>query len=237
MPVFNAENFISSAIQSILNQDYANIELIICNDNSNDRTLEIIKFYQLISERITLISNKKRLGVAESLNKLMKKANGDYIARIDSDDISLQGRISYQVKKLKEKKVDFISNGIKYFGKRRNKILFHRPNLNSIQIKSRLLFYNPINHPTVLFKRSVREHISYDTKNEGFEDWACWLKLMNTNIKMLCDKKIVLKYRIHQNNYSKLYDNRKDRLISRLISKNLNINLISLDCTLKKIYI
>ena len=103
MPVFNAENFISSAIQSILNQDYANIELIICNDNSNDRTLEIIKFYQLISERITLISNKKRLGVAESLNKLMKKANGDYIARIDSDDISLQGRISYQVKKLKEK--------------------------------------------------------------------------------------------------------------------------------------
>ena len=234
MPVYNCENYVSSAIESILNQNYINFELIICNDNSDDRSLEIIKFYKLLSNKISYFSNKKRLGVSRSLNMLIKKANGNFIARMDADDISTKDRISYQIQKLKKEKVDLISNGISYFGNiKLFKIIFHRPILNSSQIKARLLFYNPINHPTILFKKSISNNFNFNLKDEGFEDWACWIKLIKTNIKMFCDKKIVLKYRIHQNNHSSLLSNKKDKIISQIISKVLDINLVSLDYTLK----
>ena len=158
--------------------------------------------------------------MAKSLNKILKKTTGTFIARMDADDISNPNRINYQLNLLKNKKVDFLSSGIEYFGENNNKkntIKFHRPSLNSYETKTRLLFYNPINHPTVFFKKSIIKNIIFDPKHESFEDWSCWIKLIDTNIKMLCSPTVLVKYRKHLKNNSLKNSNKKDKEITMII--------------------
>ena len=114
MPAFNAENTIIKSIKSILNQTYSNIELIIVNDFSNDNTLELIT--QIKDNRIKIINNDYNLGISGSLNIGIHASSGDYIARIDSDDIAYLNRIEIQVKFLSNSGVDVLGGQIKTFG-------------------------------------------------------------------------------------------------------------------------
>jgi glycosyltransferase involved in cell wall biosynthesis len=95
MSVFNGDKYLSEAIDSILNQTFTNFEFLIVNDGSNDRTEDILKSYN--DARIRLINNDKNMGLAKSLNKGLKIARGEYIARMDADDISLPTRLERQV--------------------------------------------------------------------------------------------------------------------------------------------
>jgi glycosyltransferase involved in cell wall biosynthesis len=97
MPVFNGEKYLREAIDSILNQTFADFEFIIINDGSTDDTLKIIKGYK--DPRIVLISRKNK-GLVASLNEGIEKARGKYIARMDADDISLPERFEKQVEYL-----------------------------------------------------------------------------------------------------------------------------------------
>ncbi|EAI3517233.1 glycosyltransferase family 2 protein [Campylobacter coli] len=105
MPVYNAEKTISFAIDSILNQTYKNIELIIVDDYSNDSTLEFIKQKQKIDARIKIICNKQNLGPYISKNKALDISDGEYITGHDADDWAHPQRI--------EKQVDFMLNNPK----------------------------------------------------------------------------------------------------------------------------
>ena len=96
MPVYNGERFLSEAVESILKQTYQDFEFIIVDDGSTDRSLEIIQYYQALDERIILIENGKNIGVASSLNKGISAAKGEFIARMDADDISLPERLEQQ---------------------------------------------------------------------------------------------------------------------------------------------
>ena len=95
MPVFNAEKFLDAAIQSIINQTFANFELIILNDGSTDGSVGIIESYD--DPRITLIHNHKNLGLVATLNRGIKLSTGSYIARMDADDISHPMRFEKQI--------------------------------------------------------------------------------------------------------------------------------------------
>ena len=95
MAVHNDEKFIKQAIDSILNQDFTDFEFIIINDASNDLTKQIILSFN--DPRINLIENKTRIGLTKSLNKGIHLAKGIYVARMDSDDLSLPDRIKKQV--------------------------------------------------------------------------------------------------------------------------------------------
>ncbi len=100
IPCYNVEKFVEESVNSILNQTYTHIEVIAINDCSTDRTGEIL--YSLAKEdpRITVISNEENLKLIKTLNKGIKLCSGEYIARMDSDDIALPTRI--------EKEVDFL---------------------------------------------------------------------------------------------------------------------------------
>ena len=95
MPVYNADEHLREAIESILNQSYRNIEIIVVNDGSKDNgyTDSIIRKY----ESMVQYFYKENGGIADALNYAISKANGDYIARMDQDDISLPDRIEKQV--------------------------------------------------------------------------------------------------------------------------------------------
>ena len=103
MPVYNCEKFLKKAIDSILNQTFDNFEYIIINDGSTDNTLNIIKSYK--DKRIKIINNSKNLGISRSLNKGIRQAKGEYIARHDSDDISDLNRFKLQLEYLGKKKL------------------------------------------------------------------------------------------------------------------------------------
>ena len=102
MSVYNDEENVANSIKSILNQTYSNYEFIIMDDGSIDETWKILKTFQTNSNKIKLLKNKKNIGLTRSLNKLLAETQGDYIARQDSDDLSLRGRIESQISFIKE---------------------------------------------------------------------------------------------------------------------------------------
>lgn len=97
MPVRNAGVFLAPAIESIINQTYSNWELICVDDGSNDGTSKLLRMYSKVDKRIKVYSNKSRKGIGYSLNKALSFAKGQYIARMDADDISLPQRLEIQL--------------------------------------------------------------------------------------------------------------------------------------------
>ena len=97
MGTHNGEKTIERAINSILSQSFSDFEFIICNDCSTDSTAQILKDCQNKDKRIVIISNENQSGLAASLNKCIEISNGEYIARMDDDDVSHLDRFDKQV--------------------------------------------------------------------------------------------------------------------------------------------
>lgn len=106
-PLYNAERFISETIKSVQNQTYTNWEMIIVNDQSSDKGVELVKVFQKDDERIILLENDKNEGAAVSRNKAIEAAKGRFIAFLDSDDLWLPEKLDTQVKFMLEKDVAF----------------------------------------------------------------------------------------------------------------------------------
>ena len=103
MGIYNCEATLAEAIDSILNQTYTNWELIMCDDGSTDGTLKVAQEYQKkYPDKIKVIKNEKNSGLNKTLNHCLKYADGDYIARMDGDDISLPARFEKEAKFLDE---------------------------------------------------------------------------------------------------------------------------------------
>ena len=103
MSVYNDEKYLSKAVESILNQSYKDFEFIIVNDGSTDNSFEILEKYQQDDKRVILIE-QDNIGLTKSLNKAIDMACGKYIARMDSDDISLLTRFQKQIDFLEQNK-------------------------------------------------------------------------------------------------------------------------------------
>lgn len=108
MPLYNAEKYLKEALQSVLNQTCKDFELICINDASNDKTLEILRAYQCLDNRIKIMSNKERLGAAESRNKGIGAALGEYITFLDGDDIFEEEMLELAYQTAKRHDVDIV---------------------------------------------------------------------------------------------------------------------------------
>ena len=112
MPVYNAEKYLNRSIESIMNQTYNNIEIILVNDGSTDNSLSICSNYQKIDSRIKLI-NQENQGVSSARNRGIDEASGDYIMFIDSDDYIEKDMIKDMVGKIIADDIDLVISGIK----------------------------------------------------------------------------------------------------------------------------
>ena len=92
MPVYNASAYLHEAVDSILNQTFKNFELLAINDGSKDDSLSILKSYR--DARIRIVNHPQNVGLISTLNEGLKIAKGNYIVRMDADDISLPHRIT-----------------------------------------------------------------------------------------------------------------------------------------------
>lgn len=196
MPVYNGEKYLREAMDSIFNQTFCDFEFIIINDASKDSTEQIIKSYD--DDRIVYVKNEKNLGVAGTLNRGLTLAKGEYIARMDADDLSLPERFEKQVNYMDQCSECMICGSNMYlFGAQEGKTVVP---LTDAQIRANLLFASPFAHPTVMMRRSFLEENSlrYNPECEGFEDYNMWVDFASLKKGEFYNfSESLLKYRIH----------------------------------------
>jgi glycosyltransferase involved in cell wall biosynthesis len=203
MPVYNCELYIQEAVDSILNQTFTDFEFLIIDDASSDKTVTIIKTYNDL--RIKLIEKPLNTGYTNSLNYGLTIASGEYIARMDGDDISLPERFAKQVAFL-DKNLDVVLCGtaLKIIDSYR---VICYPEFHE-DIKLEMLKRNCIVHPSVMFKKSVlnNNYIKYDISKEPAEDYNLWTKLLLYG-KLYNFQEVLLYYRVHQSQVSQKRNN------------------------------
>jgi glycosyltransferase involved in cell wall biosynthesis len=197
LPCFNAELYIGEAIQSILNQTYENFELLILDDGSTDNTKSIIQSFR--DSRIILLSENENKGIVYQLNKGIENARGEYIARMDADDVSFPQRFQKQIEFLDEysnRRIDVLGTDAVSIGST-NKPIIHLNYLPK-QISFMLNFYCPILHPTVMMRRKIfQDGLKYPDGYKYAEDLALW-RMIDTGKNIAILKESLLLYRIHQ---------------------------------------
>lgn len=196
MSVFNGEAYLSEAIESILDQTYKNFEFIIINDCSTDNSKKILRKYAKADKRIQLINNKQNLGLTKSLNFGLKNSHGEFVARMDSDDISLPIRLEEQYNYLKKNRDIFlVGAGALIIDSCGNTIKQFKPILGPKKIKKSLLKKNVLYHPSIMFRNQTSYF--YRDKFIYAQDYDYYLNLLTNNEKMNNIFKPLIKYRIN----------------------------------------
>lgn len=222
MPVFNGEKYLREAIESVLRQTYRNFEFIIINDCSTDRTEEIILSYS--DPRIRYYKNEKNLHVAETLNRCISLAKGDFIARMDADDICMPKRIECQVRYLqKHSDLDGCGTWAIKIDSGGRKTGFLRGYLNSEMAACSALFTVPFVHPSVMFRSPVIRKELYNMNIRGAgQDLELWSRLSIRGYRFNNIPIHLLKYRIHSENVSSKNNTRIYEITKRALSPSLN---------------
>ncbi len=170
MSVYNGMPYLKKAIRSILTQTYKNFEFIIVDDASTDRSWEYLKSVK--DKRVKPIKNKKNLGLAASLNIALAKSSGEYIARMDADDISLPKRLETQLELLqKDQSIELCGVWAKLIDEN-NKVIgrVHKPKADK-DIKKMSRWITGIIHPTWLGRRKMFEKLKgYNPDYDMAED-------------------------------------------------------------------
>lgn len=193
MPLYNAEKYVRQAIESILNQTYRNLELIVVDDASTDRSYEIVQ--GMSDSRIHLYQNKNNRGIAQTRNKALQHAEGEYIAIMDDDDIAPPYRIEREVAFLDSHReaiavgghCRYIDGDGKDLGKQWN--IFTNPKY----VNAHIIFDNPIPNSSGMVRSEIlkKYNIRYRDNMYGVEDYRFWAEcsvhgfLANINEVML----------------------------------------------------
>lgn len=204
MTVYNAAEFVLEAVESIQNQNYPNWELIIVNDGSTDKTGEILRKLAKNDKRIVLINCVKNRGASVASNLGLSKAKGQFIARMDADDITLPDRLAKQVDFLqKHKKVIVVGGQCELIDRDGNSIGMKNFPTSHAEIYGALYQINPIQHPSLMINTALlgAHKITYHTEVLLAHDLEILFKLAQYGkFANLAD--VVLKYRIHSDSLS-----------------------------------
>lgn len=194
MPAYNCELFIKDAIESVINQKYQNWELIIIDDCSTDNTFNISRKYSVEYPNIILKKNKVNSGVAHSRNVGIECSKGEWIAFLDSDDIWDINKLNKQVKYINNKSAEFIFTGSKFITNTGQPLdfIFEVPNLVSYE---KLRTHNVISCSSVLIKKNHLEMFKME-RDDLHEDYAVWLRVLNSGISAHGINEPLLTYRI-----------------------------------------
>lgn len=203
MPAHNAQKYLSTAIESILNQTFKKFELIIVNDASTDKTLQIIKSFAKKDSRIRIINNKKRLDIAGSLNKGISHAMSNIIARMDADDISLPNRLEVQYKLINNsKKIAVVGANIVVMDPQEKDISARSYPANSKDLKACFFKYSPFAHPVVMFRKKIFDEVGkYNPKYSPTEDLDLWFRIGRKH-EFRSVPQLLLRYRLSEKSSS-----------------------------------
>lgn len=216
MSCYNSENYVAEAIESVLKQSCPVDEFIIINDGSTDRTIDILKYYEFEYNIIKLI-DKQNTGLTDSLIIGVQKSTGNWIARIDADDIWPENKINEQVKLIADD-VCLIGTSLQYFGQfsvSKKATVNINSGVQSISILTTRGAYFP--HSSALFKKSAYYKVhGYSSLIKNAEDFDLWLKLSEVS-KVVSAVNVFTKIRQHPAQKS-FHDGGSQQLLSRCVS-------------------
>ncbi len=226
MPVYNGEKYLNTAINSILNQTFTNFELIIIDDASTDKSVEIINSYQ--DQRIRLIKNNVNLGSPTSRNKGLQQSSGEYIALLDCDDYAYPSRLAEQF--------EFMENnpGFGMIGAW-VEIMDENGDLTGTvweylepheKIPCRLLFQNYFAQSSMFLRRSALYAVEsngefYKRDYPCAQDYDLWVRI-SRKFKVWNLQKVLIKYRVHSNCTSLKYADLLEKLVCKIVTYQIN---------------
>ncbi len=224
LPVYNAESYLEKSIESILNQSHSNFELLICDDASSDRSLEVIQ--KFIDPRIKVLIHKNNKGLVATLNELLKASKGDYIARMDNDDIShpdrLRKQLAFLVAHPKTAVVGCLYARIDTKG---NIIKIDPVVLSSADIRVALGVKNCFCHGSVMLNKQAipTPLLKYSEQYKHAEDYYFWSKLSKNGLELANMPDVLYYWRSHIESISKIAHTQQSDNVSNLINDNLHL--------------
>lgn len=203
MSVYNeTKKELKDSINSILKQSFKDFEFIIINDNpQNNDLIETLTIFKNLDPRIIINTNEKNVGLATSLNRGVLLAKGDYIARMDADDISRSDRILKEVNYLKTNPdVDMVSTNCVYINEDGD-ISGEKSDIptNPSQIAKLLPIGSSIIHPSVMVRRQVFSDLKGYRLFPTAEDYDLWLRILSSGYRIGSINEPLIKYRLRAN--------------------------------------
>jgi glycosyltransferase involved in cell wall biosynthesis len=154
IPTYNSEKYIKESLESIINQTYDNLEVVVTDDCSKDNTVDMVKKYQSNDSRIRLIVNKKNMGIALNMNKGIRVCKGKYIAILDADDWAYPYRVEEQVKVMEENPDVVLCSGyMQICDENLNIQKLRTYPLTDKDIRRTFMRYDPIPHPASMWRK------------------------------------------------------------------------------------
>jgi glycosyltransferase involved in cell wall biosynthesis len=197
LPVYNAERYVAAAVQSILDQTFPDFEVILINDGSTDGSLAILERFAALDPRIRLVSRENR-GLVETLNEGVSLARGEYIARMDADDIALPERFARQLAYM-DAHPECVALGCRIYVidcdgaplRAQRRIHCTHEEMDAAQLQGKP---GVIMHPTAMIRRDALRRIN--GYRQPLEDFDLWLRLAEVG-KLANLPEILLHYRLH----------------------------------------
>lgn len=210
LPCFNAMPFLPMALDSIINQTYRELEIICINDGSTDETPQILEEYAIKDSRIRVIHNETNLKLIGTLNKAIALAKGDYIARMDADDISHLERIEKLIDVLIEQAVDVVSCNSITIDEQGNKFStgFLKA-ISPLEINFASYLFTPIGHALLLGRKEVFLNHRYSLENNALhtEDYELWTRMIRNGVKFFNHDEILYSIRNNSESVSRKFEN------------------------------
>lgn len=235
MPAYNVQPFIGEAIESVLAQTFNDFELLILDDGSTDKTLEIVESYAKTDSRIRFFSSENQK-VAKCLNALVAHARGDFVARMDADDICRPKRFERQLTTLlQDPSIGVVGCWVQTFGDK-SEVWHYRKEDNF----SRALIANGVTalcHPTWMLRTTDLVNLPYSDKYRFIIDraWLAHFALNNPRKKILAIPEVLLDYRIHPQSVTGLYAHHmeeKTKLVLKEYYRKFGVGLSDDELTL-----
>lgn len=204
MPVYNAAPYLAEAIQSVLQQTFTDFEFLIIDDGSTDESVVVIQKFH--DSRIRLIHNDINQGLVAALNKGLGFAQGEYVARMDADDVCLPERLALQVAFMEaHREIGICGTWVEVIGESSGQILCYPTDPDVL--KCAHLFGPALAHPTVMIRRELlnKTKLLYDPSYKHAEDFELWVRAAEcTSLANI--GKVLLRYRLNSHQVSKLYN-------------------------------
>jgi len=178
MSVYNQEKYLKKAIKSIIDQSFKKFEFLILDDGSTDNSWKIIKSFN--DPRIKVFRHRQRQGLAKGLNFLIAKTEGEYIGRMDGDDVAYKNRLEKEVGFLdKNPEIALVGSWARIGDQKGRVVGFFKHPTKYIQIRRAILSYNPFVHPTVVFRKKAFKQVGGYNENLFYaQDYDLFLKFV-----------------------------------------------------------
>lgn len=194
MPCYNAERYVAQSIESVLAQTYDNWELLITDDGSTDKSVEIVSKYCTKDDRITILVPDEHQGIARTRNMSISRAKGRFVAFLDNDDLWKPEKLEKQINFMLEKGIGFSYTSYELIDKEgitKDKVIKTR----GIVDYKKYLRNTIIGCGTVVIDRAVVGHFSMPI-NDTSDDMAAWLSILRKGFKAYPLDEVLLQYRV-----------------------------------------